>query len=218
MDGGKLALFIFIMALVGFVAYNVMVTTTKRRWFFIAPLLISHISLLVIRYWLEGGNPADAFILDPRVQSWALLFGDPGFIPTALLGATYAWPSRPAAIGWWFHGKGWYWTSLACGYALAAFWNLVLDAPNYVKAGHGDLLLSPSHLWHGWVTFPVLSAALINYGVPVILKWWRSKAAVVFFIGLAGYIAMSVADATIHPLDVTNLHPPVSQTWLAADE
>jgi hypothetical protein len=113
------------------------------------------------------------------------------------------------------NSRKWYWISYGSGYALAAFWNLVLDAPNYIKAGHEDLLYSPSHLWHGWVVFPVLAGALTNYGIPVISKWWRSWYALLFFLALAGYIAMSVADGTIHRLDVTHLHPPVSHTWLA---
>ena len=211
MDGGKFALFVFFMALAGFISYNYMVTSRSLRWLAVPPL-ISVGALIAIRYLMEGGEPE---IFDFWSQSLALQIGDVFCVTFALYWANKAWPMRPTEIGWWFHGAGWYWTSLASGYALAVFWNLVLDAPNYVAAGHGDLLLSPSHLWHSWVTFPVLSAALINYGVPVITKWWRSKAALWFLVGLTGYALMGVADATIHPLDVTDLHPPVSQTVLA---
>jgi hypothetical protein len=210
-DGSRMFLFVLIMSAVSFWSYSYMISAPNLRWLAVPPC-ISVLALFVIRFTLERGEPN---IFDFWSQSWALIIGDPILITLALYFANHSWIVEPGENGKWFYRRSWTWVSLAGGYLLAGFWNLVLDAPNYVAAGHGDLLMSPSHIWHGWVTFPVLSATLINYGVPVILKWWRTKFALLFVLALVGYILTSVADATIHPLDVTDLHPPVSQTWLA---
>jgi hypothetical protein len=77
----RLFFFCFVMLVAGYVAFGLLVGYAKRRLLWLVPLLVSPVAMTVIRYTVEGGEPGG--ILDPRTQSWAMLFGDTVFISVA---------------------------------------------------------------------------------------------------------------------------------------
>lgn len=99
------------------------------------------------------------------------------------------------------------------GAAVAFAFRFIMNAPNYTKAGLGDLLQSPTSLWHDYVVYSVLTAVFMAVVLPAIIHDFSGYGWIAA-IAMAVWVFGAVADATIHPLDPRNLHPPVQETIL----
>ena len=181
-------------------------------WVGLAPIMVSIIGGLTLRITMEYGEPSGIF--DPRTQSWAFLFGDSLFLPFALWAASQSWVWLGRREGQWYQTWWWLCVALAAGIAAMVVFHFILDAPDYVRAGHADLLLSPTKQWHDFVTYPSLAAALVYLGIPAIKedfwgngKWALGGALVWLLLGVVG-------DGMIHHVDPAKLHPRVQDTWL----
>lgn len=174
------------------------------------PIIISPLMMLIVRIGWENGKPDG--LLDPRTQSWAFLFGDTIMLPIALGAAAYSWRSLPAEG--WHRSTWWFWLSVAVGVVFALVFHFVLNAPNYVKAGNGDMMGSPTSIWHDVVVYLSLATLLVFLGAPAVVMNFTGTGWIVV-AGVVGWLAFGAADATIHPLEQTDLHPRKQDTLLA---
>lgn len=196
-------------AVVGFTYLGVLLGRDGRWEFALLPIVVSPLSMLVLRISMEYGLPEGIF--SPKTQSWAFLFGDAFYIPLAFLGGALSW-RRIAAIDGFHHQKWWLWLSIAIGALAGVAFRYVLNAPDYRAAGLDSLLDSPTSIWHDFVVYPVLVGLFVYICLPAVAydttNWgWLA------LVGLLGWGAMGAHDAT-HPLDLRNLHPPVEKTIL----
>jgi hypothetical protein len=205
------------MCVTVFVSYaRIVYPANLRRSVFVAPFLVSPAAMLIIRFTLESGQPS--VVRYPTAQAWALdlIILGTQFLSYALQAANYAWPGDYDSQGY-FSGKRWFWIALASGIAVATIWNLVVDIPGYIQRGHGELLGSPSHLWLMWVVFPVFAGALINYGLPVVFRWSRSRWTWQFLVAVLVLGLLLLVDGSFLHLNPRDIFPAASQTWLASN-
>lgn len=174
------------------------------------PILISPVMMHVVRFGWELGKPDG--LLDPRTQSWAFLFGDTIMLPIALGAAAYSWRSLPA--DGWYRSTWWLLLSIGVGVVFALVFHFVLNAPNYIKAGNGDMMGSPTSIWHDVVVYMTLSILIVFLGATAVVMDFGGTGWIVV-AGLVGWLALGAADATIHPLDQADLHPYREDTLLS---
>lgn len=143
-------------------------------------------------------------------QSWAFLFGDIIVLPLMAMALAKAWQYMPAmhTSAWW---QSWVWRvfCLAMGVGAGTAFHL-MDRVNYEPLAWN----SPSKLTHEFCAFVVLFGGLLFGLIPAALSanagsGWYVVAAVVC---LLAWVALGVADNTVHHLDGRNLH--VLFDWL----
>jgi len=108
--------------------------------------------------------------LDPRTQSWALLW-DTG-LSVAIVLAAYAMRYHLAPNGWY---SRWWWAPAAYSLGYAAGWVIryTSDYPGYKAKDALSLIFDLAKVGHDELTWPALAGALIYFGVPVLLsKLW----------------------------------------------
>lgn len=182
---------------------------TGDEWECLVPIIVSPIGMAFIRLLMEPGGLRGLF--RPSTQSWAFLFGDVTALPFAFVMLALGW--RNLAEGW-YDRDWWFWLALLLGVAIAFAWHFLLDGPGYKAQGYGELLGSPTKLWHDFVVYGSLAGALVYLGIPVLAHdFWPYGA--LALVGLGVWGVLGVADNTVHKLDLANLHPPVSETKLA---
>lgn len=175
----------------------------------LAPIIISPFMMWLTRQTLEHGQPTGIF--NPRTQSWAFLFGDTIALPFTFFMLALSW--RGLKPEGWYRGLWWIMAAFVAGVVIACVWHFVLDAPGYRAQGYGDLLGSPTKLWHDFVVYGSLSGALVYLGIPALLNNFTGYGGLAL-VGLIAWAGLGVADNTVHHLDPQYLHPRVSRTML----
>lgn len=179
-------------------------------WAATMSIFVSLIMMGVMRIFWEPKGPAGLY--NPATQSWAFLFGDGIMLTIMLAAATISWRSLPSEG---FHRSAWWLVaSIVVGVVFSLVFRHVLNGPNFIKEGYGDRLGSPTSIWHDYVVYFSLAGSITYLAVPVILKDFTGTGWVVL-AGFVGWLALGACDATIHPLEIPNLHPPKSETKLA---
>lgn len=187
-----------------FVTYFVIVTfgSAGLWWVALAPVVISPLCLLVIRYTMEFGQPGRLF--DLRTQSWAFLVGDIVALPLALWFAQKSWGSGAIERGSFFNTFAWIVICLIAGLLIQQGYHDLLETPAYIASGNADLLGSPSKLWHDIVVYGSLSGAFVYLGVPAIFKDWSGNGKFVV-LGLGLWLVLGILDTTVRDLDASTL-------------
>jgi hypothetical protein len=207
------ALFKVIMLVAGVAAFALLVNGGRsgNLWMALVPLILSPVCLFIIRLTLEDGRPAG--LLSLKTQSWAFLIGDSLALPLMALGGLLAWKFKRDEFAPFFLSYWWIALCVVIGIAAAYGWHYLLDGPGYIKGGHGDLLGSPSKLWHDFPVYGALVGGLVYLAIPAIFQGFTSYGWLCL-LGLVLWVLLGLADNTIHKLNPANLHPPVSQTLL----
>ena len=203
-------LYVILMIAAVFFAYAYIVYPDHlRRSVILAPLLTGPGALFVIHYTLDAGQ-SSGILRSPL--AWAYLLASTAAVSVALLAANFAWPDNYEEQGY-FSERKWFWVALAVGIAVAAVWNLAVSMPFYRQAGHADLMGSPSYIWRAWVVVPVFMASLINYGLPVVIRWFRSRWVWPFVAALATYGVLLFHDSMFHTLIPGSPFSGLIQAW-----
>lgn len=155
----------------------------------------------LIRKYFEGGKPAIGF--DPRVDSWAYLFGDFLILPFSM-----GMAARDAQnVDWLFDWR--FITAViigGCAFSALFRW---YDSGNYIKDGHRDRLYSPTKLWHDFVVYPVVAGCYLWVTIPALtansVGGWVSLGGIILFFALGG------ADY-VRGLRPERMHPRVQDT------
>lgn len=176
-------------------------------WLFLLPIGISPMVMLLLRITLEYGLPSG--LLSPRRQSWTFLFGDTLALPLAFgaigsAGIAHDINTRSDRVLM-------AWSIGVAVVVTGAF--VTFDRPNYTKTGNKDRLLSPTKLWHDWIVYPVLVAALVYFGVPVLLSGSSSAGFWLILVGLASWIGLGAIDIVWIKPDPSEQHPRWQDTW-----
>jgi hypothetical protein len=165
------------------------------------PLMISFAGAAVLRWVLERTYVNVMFA--PKTQSWAFLFGDSIALTVAM---TMIWFARSEVVpGGFWAGGSWFLISAGIG-LLAGICFRLADRGRYLDFGAERLLVSPTKVWHDFVTYPVIVGAMVWAGLPLLFPeyWvWQTGAAVVAILAWA---VLGVRDIRCN-LDPFYLHP-----------
>lgn len=177
-------------------------------WCFVAlPIVLSPFMMLVLRVTAEHGKPNG--LLNPKIQSWAFLFGDSIALPVAF-GAAASWGHD--ASGLWSQGIGIFVSLVTAAVISGGFRHF--DAQRYRASGNADRLLSPTKWWHDFVVYPILVTILVYLGIPVLVHHFGSVHCWLMLAGIAAWLAFGVIDITIIKPDPARQHPRWQDTWL----
>ena len=156
------------------ISYLAMTYAGNRGWEWLTFLisLLTALGLWTATRWYFDGVPLWRS-LDPRTQSWALLWD------VAIAGAT----AYAALAGrYYLDPEGWYarwwWAPVAYvgGWAIGWVVRYYLDYPGYQRGHALALIFDPAKVFHDEWTWPAIAGALIYFGVPVLLtKLWTHR-------------------------------------------
>ena len=201
------------MVIAGVVSFGLLVAGGRNGtpWVALVPFILSPLCLLIIRLTLEDGRPDGLFNL--QTQSWAFMIGDSVALTLMALGGALAWGDKKESFKPFFLSNGWIALCVLIGLAAAFGWHFLLDGPGYIKGGYGELLGSPSKLWHDFPVYGALFGGLVYLAIPAIFQSFSTWG----WLCLLGFVmwgGLGYADNSIHKLNPANLHPPKSQTLL----
>jgi hypothetical protein len=169
---------------VGFAAYAVVIYASAVELMFspipfvgLIPLMVSFVGAALLRWEMERLYVDVMF--HPKAQSWAFLFGDSIALTVAM---AMIWFARSEVVpgGFWAEGS-WFLISAHIG-LLAGICFRLADRGRYHRFGAEQLLVSPTKVWHDFVTYSVIAGVMVWAGFPLLLPeyWvWETGVAVV---------------------------------------
>ncbi len=157
-----------VFALVAVVLYVIGVELfwEPTSWVFLvvlAPIVVSLFGMVFIRLVVEDIPLSGMF--NPKMQSWAFLFGDGIALPLALLFIVLARGGQNVPGS---GSLGWYFTAAIVGLAGGAGFH-VMETDAYRKQDAALALESPTKSWHDFVVYPVLLGLIVWGGGPLLL-------------------------------------------------
>ncbi len=173
-------------------------------WIVILPVLISPISMQIIRQLFEGGQPATGF--NPKSDSWAYLFGDFLILPFSMGMAARDAQHVSWLLDWRFI------VAVIVGGCIFSVGFRWFDSNNYIRDGHRDRLYSPTKLWHDFVVYPVVASVFLWVTISALstgaLGGWVAVGGIALFFTLGGV-------DMIRGLKPEQMHPRVQDTAFA---
>lgn len=146
-------------------------------------------------------------LLDFDRQSWAVLIGDTFMLPLAAAMAALAWKRQQTIFTRWqlSLGRGllFFIVGIVAGFTFHT-WDSII---NYIPAGAGDVVDSPTKVWHDLVAYPVLFGALLYGGIPVVFRRRATWHRWVIVACSVVWLAMVIRDTFWGRLDPNWLHP-----------
>jgi hypothetical protein len=146
-------------------------------------------------------------LVNPALQSWAFLFGDPILVIDAALLALV----RPDLVKLYAWGDTWWWwvTSVIVAVVLVAAFRMA-EAPRYLGWGASGARMSPTKLAHDELGFPLFAGTLLYLGVPSLGLLARIDTVGVPFVAVtlvAVWVCLGYMDYSCRYLDPKNQHP-----------
>ena len=202
----KQALMYVMFGVAALLAYAVgvalIVSPRSATWLLLTlPIVVSPGAMALLRLKVER-VPLDT-AASPRTQSWAFMFGDSIFLPTALFAIGMGHHHVPAGFF-----TGWLWTLLALVIGAGAGLGFhVMDSGGYRSTGAADALVAPTKIWHDFVVYPVLFGLLLMGGVPMLLPNAWSPWTIVALTGILGWLVLGLVCDQKRSLNPLDMHP-----------
>lgn len=176
-------------------------------WAFLDVLLAAPVPLLFLAKFGEHRDITDFF--DLGKMPWSLA-GDIVLVAPAFAVAAMAWRNRPIDDAARFFDSCW-WTRL-CGFVGLSFGVIfhLLDSNGYRDMGAGELAMAFTKVIHDLAIMPVLIAALLRVGLPLLmsLPWLRLSRLRWYFVALVvAQLVLMTIDAN-RGLDPHDFHLP----------
>lgn len=131
------------------------------------------------------------------------MIGDGVLLPLAA--TCFAWQWQNAPVGAFYAGWVWPVVCLVVAFLGSVVFFRMIDSRRYVSAGAGQILDSPTKLWHDYVTSPSITAILLWLAVPVITEPWTWQVVAGMLLLLA-YVGTLIYDLQ-NPVNPTEQHP-----------
>lgn len=193
------------------VGYLLVRSAWHGKWYLamLSVWLASPIPLLAVSVFLEKRSLLS--LLDPRVGSWAFLFGDVIVLPLVAALCALAWKEMDETRRAFYSMPQWYVAGISVGAIFVVLFK-TLDSRQYIAAGRAGALTTPSKIVHdvgavGVVTGSLLLCVLTPLIVEAFkhaLSWQIVTAPLV---ALVCFVTLVAIDMWLRPAHPELAHP-----------